>query len=217
MPEPTHPPVSEDPVRELAAARAELAAARSRLREFDRLRRELRWDAAPPALRWLLPIARLLHRPQDPGPVPPPASMPEAMPESQPAASPFAPPPVSPHPSLPVAPTAGPALAPVPRSRLRGAALAAYRVARPIVRPVAWRSRIFLTGELMRELADVRAKLDLLLAHQSQHGSHSPAAPGSLDPGVARVAERMLLTMALEDRPVMGGNSAIRPEPPSVH
>ena len=73
-------------------------------------------------------------------------------------------------------------------------ALAAYRVARPVVRPVAWRSRSFLTGHVMAELLDVRTKLDLLL-ERTEQGANRP-----LDPGVGSAAERALLTLALESR-----------------
>ena len=77
---------------------------------------------------------------------------------------------------------------------MRGMALAAYRVARPVVRPAAWRSRDFLTGHVMAELLDVRTKLDLLL-NRTEQGTHRP-----LDPGVGSAAERALLTLALESR-----------------
>lgn len=84
--------------------------------------------------------------------------------------------------------------APPSPSRVRGMALAAYRVARPVVRPVAWRSRSFLTGHVMAELLDVRTKLDMLLA-RTEPETHRP-----LDPGVGTAAERALLTLALESR-----------------
>ncbi len=167
--------------QDLAAAQAEIAALRAaaatvapRLLEFERLRRDMRWEAAPRALRWLLPVARLLHRPG-----PEPALAPE---------------PTLPAPAsdvAPVAPLAG-------TSRMRGSVLAAYRLVRPVVRPVAWRSRSFLTGELMRELADVRAKLDLALQRLPPDGRFQDRA--ALSPGAGRAAERMLLTLALESR-----------------
>ena len=157
----------EDLHRQLAAARAEVLIMTPRLLEFERLRREMRWDAAPRALRWLLPIARLLHRPE---PQPAPAT----------------------------AAAVAPAMPSARTSRVRRTALAVDGLARPVVRPLAWRSRLFLTGELMRELADVRAKLDLALERLQHAGvSQSHAA---LDPGAGRVAERMLLTLALESR-----------------
>ena len=79
-------------------------------------------------------------------------------------------------------------------SRMHGVALAAYRVARPVVRPAAWRSRSFMTGHVMAELLDLRTKLDLLL-ERTEQGLHRP-----LDPGVGSAAERALLTLALESR-----------------
>lgn len=123
------------------------------------------------ALRWLLPAARLLRRARAE-----PAATPVVAPAAQPDISPMTEPP------------------PAPPSRatgVRGVAMAAYRLARPVMRPVAWRSRSFLTGQVMAELQDHRAKLDLLL----QRSGH-----GVLDPGVASAAERALLTLALESR-----------------
>lgn len=119
-------------------------------------------------MRWLLPIARRMNR-TAPGAVAPPLPVTDA-PPLQAEAPPSAP------------------------SRMRGVALAAYRVARPVVRPVAWRSRSFLTGHVMAELLELRTKLDLLLA-RTEHETNRP-----LDPGVGSAAERALLTLALESR-----------------
>ncbi len=81
----------------------------------------------------------------------------------------------------------------------RRLALAVYRIGRPVLRPVAWRLRAFLTAELMLEMADLRAKQDLMLARmQSQSAPGGDAA--ARDPGMARVSERLLLTLALEQR-----------------
>ena len=68
-----------------------------------------------------------------------------------------------------------------------------YRLIRPVARPIAWRSRQFITGELREELAGLRERLDQLVARPVQ----APAA--SADPAMAAAMERLLLTLALQD------------------
>ena len=69
----------------------------------------------------------------------------------------------------------------------------AYGAVRPLVRPLAWRLRQFLIGELKGELDGHRIRLDQLIARPvgSTEGGINPALLGAL--------ERALLTLALED------------------
>lgn len=68
-----------------------------------------------------------------------------------------------------------------------------YRLVRPVVRPVAWRIRTFMLGPVLQELAEMRTG-----------GRHSfvgaDASSRILDPGLALAVERLLLTLALEER-----------------
>ena len=83
----------------------------------------------------------------------------------------------------------------------RRLALAAYRLVRPVVRPIAWRTRTFLTGELKRDIAGIRTTQEAILARIGAGG-------GGMDPGMTRTMERLLLTLALED--------ASNPTPPGL-
>jgi len=80
-----------------------------------------------------------------------------------------------------------------PPSRPRALGLA-YRLVRPVVRPLGWRLRTFMTGHLRDEHALILAKLDEVLAQ-----------PGpAVERAMADAAERLLLTLALaldRDRP----------------
>ena len=104
--------------------------------------------------------------------------------------------------SLLAPPPPAPPQMPSPRPAWpRRLALAAYRLVRPVVRPIAWRTRTFLTGELMREIAGIRTTQETIIARVNAPG-------GGIDPGMARTMERLLLTLALED----GSN----PNPPGL-
>ncbi len=83
----------------------------------------------------------------------------------------------------------------------------AYGAVRPLVRPLAWRLRQFLIGELKGELDGHRIRLDQLIARPvgSTEGGINPALLGAL--------ERALLTLALEDGRQAG--PACLGEPPS--
>jgi len=119
---------------------------------LDRLIHELRWPDGPGAVRAVLPLARLLRRLHGTAPAPLP---------------------------VPAVPPAGDAVrqpvpaAPPRRSWKRRLALLAYRPVRPLIRPLAWRGRSFLTGEIMAELARQNQALQSLLM---QSGGTSAAA-----------------------------------------
>lgn len=82
----------------------------------------------------------------------------------------------------------------------RRLAFRAYRVVRPIVRPLAWRIRSFLLGPVLQDLAELRQQL------QGQRPFTAfPASSTPNDPGLAQAVERLLLTLALEER--------VRPDP----
>jgi hypothetical protein len=121
---------------------------------LDRLIHELRWPDGPGAVRAVLPLARLLRRLHGTAPatapVPEPAVPPPGEAARQPAAAP-----------------------PTRRSWKRRLALLAYRPVRPLIRPLVWRSRSFLTGEIMAELARQNQALQSLLM---QSGAPSAAA-----------------------------------------
>ena len=68
-----------------------------------------------------------------------------------------------------------------------------YGILRPVLRPLAWRLRQFLVGELKGELDGHRIRLDQLIARPAG------AAAGGLDPALLTALERTLLTLALED------------------
>ena len=66
-----------------------------------------------------------------------------------------------------------------------------YRLVRPVVSPVARRLRVFMTGELIREMADLRARQNEVLARvEAVHAALPPVGPAM---------ERLLLTLAVED------------------
>ena len=68
---------------------------------------------------------------------------------------------------------------------------AAYGLVRPVLRPIAWRLRSFLIGPVLEALAEQRT-----------HGAHPFTAAGgsTLDPAMAKAIERLLLTLAVEER-----------------
>ncbi len=139
-------------------------------------------------------VERLRQAP--PAPLPPPEPEPEPKPELRPEPEP--------EPDPQPAPFAEPGLDPAPiraRNWQRRLALSLYRLVRPVVRPMAWRTRSFVTGDILRELAWIREQQDAML-RQSAAAYVMPAAPSSATgPALpsAHVMERVLLTMALED------------------
>ncbi len=77
----------------------------------------------------------------------------------------------------------------------RRMAFAVYRLVRPIVRPLAWRMRSFMLAPVLLELAELRGPTQGRPATLS--GGSTPAA---MDPALSQAVERLLLTLALEDR-----------------
>ena len=97
-----------------------------------------------------------------------------------------------------------------PQTTVRRIGMLAYRLVRPVVRPLAWRLRRFLTIEITAELADARFRQEVALQRldslvQQPHGHASATGP---DPRLAEAMERLLLTLALED--------STRPDPPGL-
>ena len=77
----------------------------------------------------------------------------------------------------------------------------AYRLVRPVVRPVIWRVRSFLMDELVRQMIDMRAKQDLVLGRLELLEHHVRSSSGGQTVGItagqADVLGRVLLTLAL--------------------
>ena len=137
--------------------------------------------------------------PEEPEPLPKAEPLPEPEPSLEPEPPPEPPPGREyPPPALPE-PDPGLAAAPV-RGWRRRLALSAYKLARPVLRPLAWRTRGFVTGDILRELAWIREQQDAMLRTQAAT-AHSLTVPAALSPSLpsANVMERFLLTMALED------------------
>jgi len=86
-----------------------------------------------------------------------------------------------------------PASAAAPAQPRRAAARLAYRLLRPVLRPLAWRLRTFLLGHVRDELAEVRAQQAAMQAQLDQ----LTAGP-ALDASFGRALEAILLTVALE-------------------
>ncbi len=84
----------------------------------------------------------------------------------------------------------------------------AYGVVRPLVRPLAWRLRQFLIGELKGELDGHRIRLDQLIARPAT------STEGGINPALLGALERALLTLALEDGRHAG--PPYLPEPPCL-
>lgn len=102
---------------------------------------------------------------------------------------------------LPV-PAPLPTLVPIPVvaprvSWLRRAMLSAYRIVRPVARPLAHRGRRFMTVELMTELSLLRGKQDDILERLI---ALEPKGDDGSAAHLARMADRLLLTLALESR-----------------
>ena len=191
----------------LAVAKAQITALKNTqaatVAYLERLVLELRWDQGPRALRAVLPVARLIRRLNElVGRKPERAEITRAM--SPVAAASGSPAAYSGRKS-----TAGSPLDttndPIPGSptnkwRKRLAQLLYYPL-RPIIRPLAWRLRTFLIGDIQRELRQLR--------------DAAPPPPSTAQSSVidaeafGEAADRLLLTLALEHR----GNSV---DPPSL-
>jgi hypothetical protein len=106
-------------------------------------------------------------------------------PTPPPAASAHAHPPL-----LPVAPPPIPIAPARKMSRRLGKRL--YWLVRPVARPLAWRGRQFLIGEIRAELAGLRERLDQLVARPVP-------GPSGDSTGPTAAMERVLLTLAVLD------------------
>jgi FkbM family methyltransferase len=92
-------------------------------------------------------------------------------------------------------------LGPIRRKGIRWVALAAYRLVRPVARPLAWRLRGFLIGGLSDQVRRIGERLDAPSAvapPQAQIPDYS--ATGEMH-RLAMVMERTLLTLAMEQVP----------------
>jgi FkbM family methyltransferase len=103
------------------------------------------------------------------------------------------------------------------RRRLgRRAAKAAYMLVRPVARPIAWRLRGFLTGDLFEQVRQLGERIEALAVAQSIHlPTVVPIETCGAAEEMRRLAaeiERALLTLALER--VTEGWSAV-PSPPA--
>jgi hypothetical protein len=168
-------------LEEAMRRQAALAGDASRL---DRLVHELRWPDGPGAVRAVLPLARLLRRlrgTQVPAPVGTEPRRTAVM---------------------------GVTAVPPRRSRARRLALLVYAVIRPVARPIAWRWRTFLTGEILGELARQNQSLQIALNRTGQQGG-TPLLGISGDSQAVHeelrqfgnMLETTLLTLALERDP----------------
>ena len=92
--------------------------------------------------------------------------------------------------SLPVAPAPIPIAPARKMSRRIGKRL--YWLVRPVARPLAWRGRQFLIGEIRAELAGLRERLDQLVARPV-------TGPGGESTALTAAMERVLLTLAVLD------------------
>jgi hypothetical protein len=71
----------------------------------------------------------------------------------------------------------------------------AWRVVRPIVRPIAWRLRSFFVGPLHDEVRELGAQVAALRAELRERAEREEAA---LEPRIAAVMEQALLALALD-------------------
>jgi FkbM family methyltransferase len=150
---------------------------------LHRLIRELRWPDGPGAIRVVLPLARLIRRLRG---TPPPGVLPEEASIASLSAS--------------ISPAAGPVttMSPAPprRSLSRRIVLFFYAPFRVFIRPVAWRSRVFLTGELRADLARLEHAVQQLIASEANRAALQLQA-AELEQ-FAKMLETTLLTLALE-------------------
>ena len=147
---------------------ATAALAESRKAEIERLERELARVNA-------VAVARLeaLEKPvsPEPGPEPDPVRVGEA-----PAPLPEKPP---------------------RRGVARGLVMALYAPFRPVLRPMVWRMRTFMQGNIMAQQAQIVAMLAEVRARQDATPPPGPAV-ATLDERTLQSIERLLLTLALE-------------------
>ena len=143
--------------------------------KLDALLQDLRLEEGPKALRIVMPVARLIRRvhyllhPPRVAPPPPPPSL-------------------------------GPSVTPprkMGRRLAHWAALAAFRLVRPVARPVAWRLRGFLIGGLSEEVRRLGEQIDrdAGAATEMRHLAVEEMRQLAVD------VERALLTLAMERAP----------------
>jgi FkbM family methyltransferase len=150
-------------------------------KRLDRLVNELRWPDGPRALRAVLPLARTLRRLK--GTQPPPARAMKTAIES---------------PEQLALPAPGVLRG---RSLARRLALLCYKPIRPFVRPLAWRTRTFLTSEMRLELAQLNGSLQHLTQLPQSPGNRTAEDFAALHAELAKfgkMLETTLLTLALE-------------------
>lgn len=84
----------------------------------------------------------------------------------------------------------------------RGLRWRAYRLVRPIVRPIAWRLRSFFVGRVHDELVELRAQVEALRASvdmlRAQVEHRAAEQREALAPTIMGVMEQALLTIALD-------------------
>jgi hypothetical protein len=172
---------------ELEGTVADRDSLRPQAEKLDRLVRELRWPGGPRALRITLPVARLIRRLHG-TPVPD-----EALGKIGIAGRSAGP--------------SDPSRAESQQSIAKSGALAIYRPLRPVLRPIAWRVRSFLTAQLGNDLMRIQGELQNLrqeLALTETRLRSNIVAGGAGDPVLAELGkfsqalEATLLTLALE-------------------
>ena len=164
---------------ELAAERENGRRLATRAALLDKLVAELLWPDGPAALRTVLPLARLLRRI---------ARTP--VPGASPGLVSAGPTPLSWSPVVQSQTGA-------PRAKAAAKRLVRelYRLVRPILRPIAWRTRAFMADEVRAELAQLETKLDRISAALSVN-----KAPPTDARELVRMLETTLLTLALDRR-----------------
>jgi FkbM family methyltransferase len=157
---------------------------------LHRLARELQWPDGPRALRMVLPLARIARRLKR-TPVP-------AMLSEEEALAGISVSDLTDRDALTLR-------SPVPhRPVSKRLALLLYAPFRPIVRPMAWRARAFLTAEIHNELALLDERLQSIGAHQDVAGMPPGVSVSDLMALHAelrqfgKMLETTLLTLALE-------------------
>jgi len=199
----THTETMTEMRQRLATAEASALEQHRIVLAQHRLVHELRWPDGPGAVRAVLPLARIIRRisGQRGSPAPAlaaPSPAPTAAVASSSAA--FGPPGTAlVAPSVAIAPPTG-----APRRSLaKRVVMIVYGVFRPVLRPLAWRSRGFLIGELRSDLTRLELQIQQLGA-----GRHAPSAVGDTSVVEAelkqfgKMLETTLLTLALDgERP----------------
>jgi hypothetical protein len=180
----THAETMNEMRQRVASAEGAVAAQRS---QVHRLVQELRWPDGPGAIRAVLPLARIVRR----------LSGRRAAAVSQASGASAAP-------AAPLGLVAGGPMDPPPtpqrRSPARRIAMLAYAPLRPLLRPLAWRGRTFMTGELRDEIKRLDHRIQQLSAIASAN-VREPGNVGSIDAELqqfGKMLETTLLTLALE-------------------